>query len=120
MSKSKTRATTSRDRTAGDLTQVRQAPAHPGAVFRLEFRQAGTDQEISQAECARRMRIPVNRLNEFEKGKRGLTPKSAWQLAGLTGTTPEFWMGLQTRYELWQALQAFGGTPPRVKPMRQE
>jgi addiction module HigA family antidote len=96
------------------VVQMRRAPTHPGEIFRLEFREAA-DPPISQAEAARRLRIPVNRLNELERGKRGVTPRTAILLGALTNTTPEFWMNLQARYELWHALKEIG--TPKIKPI---
>ena len=58
---------------------------------------------MSQAEAARRMELPVNRVNELVKGKRGITARAALRLGRLFGTTAEFWMGLQADWELWHA-----------------
>ena len=44
-------------------------------------------------------------MNEFEVGKRGVTVEGAIELAGLTGTTPEFWLQLQMNYDLWHGLR---------------
>lgn len=77
-------------------------PTHPGEMLLEEFLKAA---EMSQAEAARRMEMPVNRVNELVKGKRGITARSAIKLSRLFETTPEFWMGLQSDWELWHALQ---------------
>ena len=61
--------------------------------------------QMSQAEAARRMEMPVNRVNELVKGKRGITARSALRLSRLFQTTLEFWMGLQADWELWHARQ---------------
>ena len=42
----------------------------------------------------------VARVNEFVRGKRGITPNTAWLLAWAFGTSPEFWMNLQGQHEL--------------------
>lgn len=120
MSKSKVMTTPAADRrpiVAGDLADMKRPPTHPGDIFRLDFREPDGTVLISQAEAARRMGMPVNRLNEFERGKRGVTPNSALLLAALTGTTAEFWMNLQARWELWHALKKIGGKPPKVQPI---
>jgi addiction module HigA family antidote len=44
--------------------------------------------------------IPVQRVNEIVRGKRGVTPETAWLLSQAFGTTPEFWMNLQMAYDL--------------------
>ena len=55
---------------------------------------------ISQVTLARHLGIPVQRANEIVRGKRGVTPETAWLLAQAFGTTPEFWMNLQMAYDL--------------------
>jgi addiction module HigA family antidote len=76
-------------------------PTHPGEILLEEFlNPAG----MSQAEAARRLDIPTNRINELVKGKRGMTAGTALKLAALFDTTPQFWMNLQTNLELWQAM----------------
>lgn len=44
--------------------------------------------------------VPVQRINELVRGKRRVTPQTAWLLAGAFGTTPEFWISLQTAHDL--------------------
>lgn len=63
---------------------------------------------LSQAEAARRMGISTNRLNELVRGKRGVTAATALRLADLLGTSPEFWLNLQTTWELWHAYREGG------------
>jgi antitoxin HigA-1 len=52
------------------------------------------------------MGISANRLNELIRGKRGVTAETALRLAGLLRTTPEFWLNLQTSWDLWRAYRA--------------
>jgi len=49
---------------------------------------------------ARHIGVPVQRINEIVRGKRGVTPDTAWLFAQALGTTPEFWMNLQSAYDL--------------------
>jgi addiction module HigA family antidote len=49
---------------------------------------------------AKHIRVPVQRINEIVRGKRGITPVTAWLFAEAFGTTPEFWLNLQTNYDL--------------------
>ena len=83
------------------MTQPRRRPpTHAGEMLLEEFlRPRG----FTQAEAARRMGIPVNRLNELVKGKRGVTAATALKLSRLLDTTPEFWMSLQSGWALWHA-----------------
>jgi addiction module HigA family antidote len=77
-------------------------PTHPGTILLNRFL---TEMEMSQAEAARQMDIPVTRVNELVKGKRGITARSALRLSRLFNTTPQFWMNLQANWELWHALE---------------
>jgi len=70
---------------------------HPGEILQYEFLEP---LEISQAELARHLDVPNQRINELVKGKRGITPDTAWLLSKALNTTPEFWMNLQTNYDL--------------------
>lgn len=70
---------------------------HPGEVLQYEFLEP---LEISQAALARHLGVTNQRINELVKGKRGITPETAWLLAKAFSTTPEFWMNLQTNYDL--------------------
>ena len=44
--------------------------------------------------------VPVQRVNEIIRGKRGITPETAWLFSQAFGTSPEFWINLQTNYDL--------------------
>ena len=71
--------------------------AHPGEMLSEEFlKPAG----IAQADLARALKIPLNRVNEIVKGKRGITAETAWLLSAYFKNSPEFWMNLQTAHDL--------------------
>lgn len=81
-------------------------PTHPGEVLSDEFlKPLG----ITQVALASHLGVPVQRINELVRGKRGVTPETAWLLAGAFGTTPEFWINLQTAHDL-------AATRPAVQP----
>ncbi len=74
-----------------------RVPTHPGEVLLEEFlRPAG----ISQVAFASHIGVPIQRVNEIVKGKRGVSPETAWLFALAFGTTPEFWLNLQSNYDL--------------------
>ena len=70
---------------------------HPGVVLKEEFL---IPMGVTQVALAKHLGIPVQRINELIRGKRGVTPETAWLLAGAFGTTPQFWLNLQTNYDL--------------------
>ena len=72
-------------------------PTHPGEILLEEFL---IPLEVPQVGFAEHIGVPVQRVNEIVRGKRGITPESAWLFAQAFGTTPEFWLNLQTNYGL--------------------
>lgn len=72
-------------------------PTHPGIILREEFLKP---LNLSQVALAQYLGIPTQRINELINGKRGVIPETAWLLSGALGTTPEFWVNLQTSYDL--------------------
>jgi len=86
--------------------------AHPGEILQREFLQP---LGLSQAELARDLQIPLNRVNELIRGKRGITPETALLLSGYFGNSPEFWMNLQSGHELTRARARMKRAPHRVR-----
>lgn len=74
-------------------------PTHPGEVLLEEFLKP---MGITQRRLAEHMGVPAQRVNEIVRGKRGVTAETAWLLSSAFGTTPEFWMSLQSGYDLAQ------------------
>jgi addiction module HigA family antidote len=75
----------------------RRIPTHPGEILQEEFI---TPLGFTQVQLAKHLGVPVQRINELVRGKRGITPETAWLLAQALDTTPEFWINLQTSYDL--------------------
>jgi antitoxin HigA-1 len=78
---------------------------HPGEVL---FEEYIKPMGITQASLAKQLEISTNRLNELVRGKRGITADTALRLARRFHTSPEFWMNLQSAYELTEARHAMG------------
>ncbi len=72
-------------------------PTHPGVVLAREFL---APLGITQVALAAHLGVPVQRVNELVRGKRGVTPETAWLLAQALTTTPEYWTNLQASYDL--------------------
>ena len=69
----------------------------PGEILWKEFMEP---LGLSQNKLARDIDVPVTRISDIIHGRRGITADSALRLAVYFRTTPEFWLNLQTRYEL--------------------
>jgi addiction module HigA family antidote len=78
-------------------------PSHPGEILLEEFLRP---REMTQSELSEKLEIPLQRVNSIVNGKRGVTPETAILLARFFETTAEFWMNLQTQYDLWFAERA--------------
>ena len=72
-------------------------PTHPGEILLEEFI---IPKKISQVELARKLKVPVQRVNTLINGKRDMTPETAVLLARYFKTSPEFWMNLQIQRDL--------------------
>ena len=76
-------------------------PTHPGEMLLKEFLEP---MGMSQLELAKRMNVPIQRINTLINGKRGMTAETAILLSKVLKTTPEFWMNLQTSVDLYAAM----------------
>jgi addiction module HigA family antidote len=82
------------------LIPKRRRPTHPGEILREEFL---LPMGISQVELARRMKVPIQRINTLINGKRDMTAETAILLSRELKTTSEFWMNLQVAVDLFRA-----------------
>ena len=76
-------------------------PTHPGEMLEEEFlKPLG----ITQTDFAARIGVSFQRINTLVRGKRGVTPDTALRLERALGMSADFWMNLQLRWDLWQAM----------------
>ena len=80
-------------------------PTHPGEILREEFL---LPLGISQYRLAKAIHVPPRRINEIVLEKRGISADTAIRLGLFFATTPQFWLNLQSRYELEMAKGALG------------
>jgi len=87
---------------------------HPGEHLAEELKTLG----MSAAELARKIDVPTNRVTQILNGERSITGDTALRLAHFFGTSPQFWLNLQTLYDLRLAQQKTGRaikSLPRLK-----
>lgn len=87
-----------------------RVPIHPGEILQEEFLEPLA---LTQVALAEHLGVPVQRINEIVRGKRGVTPATAWLFAQAFGTTPEFWINLQSQHDL-----AVNRPERRIPPLR--
>jgi len=92
-----------------------RVPTHPGEMLVEEFlRPMG----LTQRDLADGIRVPYQRVNELVKGRRGVTPSTALRLAKFFGMSPEFWLNLQLRWDLYHAQAEEGGALRKIKQVK--
>jgi len=82
-----------------------RAPTHPGEILQEEFLEP---KGITQVVLAKKLHVPIQRINTLIRGRRGVTAETAWLLARELNTTPEFWMNLQASWDLYHAGKELG------------
>ena len=95
-----------------------RTPIHPGEILGDELEEIG----LSARKLAETLEVPANRLYQIIAGKRNVTADTALRLSRYFGASAEFWMNLQTAYDLDLVRQKHGreiaGIPKRRSPDR--
>ncbi|MFQ5668754.1 MAG: HigA family addiction module antitoxin [Candidatus Binatia bacterium] len=79
-------------------------PVHPGRILKRELKARG----LSANKLALALRVPSGRVTSILNGKRSVTPETALRLSRFFGNSAQFWMNLQTRYDLIVTEQQVG------------
>jgi len=87
---------------------------HPGEHLAEELKELG----MSAAELARQLDVPTNRVTEILNGRRAITGDTALRLAHFLGTTAEFWLNLQSLYEIRVAQKKAGKSIKRLPTLK--
>lgn len=86
---------------------------HPGEILREEFlKPLG----ISGYELAKRLHVPAPRVNDIVLERRGISADTAVRLSRFFGTTEQFWLNLQSAYEISRVLQEQAAEIERIQP----
>jgi antitoxin HigA-1 len=95
------------------LIPTHRPPTHPGEMLLEEFL---NPMELSQRDLAQAIAVPYQRINEIVNGRRGITPSTALRLAQFFGMSPDFWMNLQQRWDLYHARKDESESLQEIKP----
>ena len=87
---------------------------HPGRILRIYYLE---ELGISQTQFAQLTGLPVSRVNDIVKERRGITADAAIRIGKVLGTDEPFWLNLQTSYERALAWQAKGSEYARLRPL---
>lgn len=96
-------------------TTEKWAPVHPGEVLMEDFINGFG---ITQNKLAVSIGVPPRRINEIVHGKRGITADTALRLGRYFGIDPQFWLNLQTHYELELAEDRVAKQIAEITPLR--
>lgn len=92
---------------------MRRTAVHPGEVLADELQEIG----VSPTELARQLSVPANRISQIVKGKRSITGDTALRLGHWLGMSPQFWLNLQSAYDL-RVAENVSGAEVRKLPTR--
>ena len=88
---------------------------HPGEILRRDFLDG---LGVSQYRLAVDIEVPPRRINEIVRGLRGISADTALRFARYFRTTPQFWLNLQTRFDIEEAEERLGARLKRIKVRR--
>jgi addiction module HigA family antidote len=91
-----------------------QTPIHPGEHLKEELEALN----MSAAELARQLAVPTNRITAILNGRRAITGDTALRLSHFFGTSAEFWLNLQSLYDLRLAQKKAGKTIDRLPTLK--
>ena len=91
-----------------------RAPTHPGQMLTEDFLKP---MGITQRELADSIHVPYQRINEIINGRRGVTPSTALRLSKFFSVSPDFWLNLQLRWDLYFAQQAESDELDTINPI---
>jgi len=94
------------------ITTKKFPPVHPGRILAEDLADAG----ISMNQLAIAIGVPMNRISAIVNGRRGITGDTAVRLARYWGTSAEYWMNMQSGYELDVARDALADSVGHIKP----
>jgi antitoxin HigA-1 len=89
------------------MKRKKMPPIHPGEILQEEFLEP---MGISQYRLAKGIKVSARRINEIVQGKRSITAGTALRLARFFGTTAQFWLNLQSHFDLETELDRLGDT----------
>ena len=90
-------------------------PIHPGEILNEEFLEP---MRLSQNKLAVSIGVPTRRINEIVHGKRRITADTALRLGRFFGTIAQFWVNLQSRFDIEIELEAIGEQLDKIEPLK--
>ncbi len=92
-----------------------RTPTHPGEMLLEDFL---NPMGLTQRALADAIHVPYQRVNDIVNGQRGVTPSTALRLAKFFDMSPDFWMNVQLRWEMYFALQEEADSLAKIEPLK--
>lgn len=111
----KSATTTERDDAlVDDMIVVSREPVHPGEFLREDYM---PDLGLSVAKLAELLGVTRQTVNDIVREKRGLSPEMCLRLSRLFSTTPQFWMNMQAKVDIWNSMELHHEEIEAIQPL---
>ncbi|MEI3376350.1 MAG: HigA family addiction module antitoxin [Coriobacteriales bacterium] len=97
-----------------EMIIVSREPIHPGEFLREEYM---PELGLSVAKLADRLGVTRQTVNDIVRERRALSPDMCLRLGRLFGTTPQFWMNMQAKVDLWNSLELHRDDIEAIEPI---
>ena len=97
-----------------DMITVSREPIHPGEFLREEYM---PELGLTVAKLAERLGVTRQTINEIVRERRSLSSDMCLRLARLFGTTPQFWMNMQAKVDLWNSMELHREEIEAIEPI---
>lgn len=97
-----------------EMTIVSRKPIHPGEFLREDYM---PELNLSVAGLAEKLGVTRQTINDIVREKRGLSASMCLRLARLFGTTPQFWMNMQEKVDMWDSLELHREEIEAIEPL---
>ena len=97
-----------------DMIMVSRKPVHPGEFLREDYM---PELGLTVAALAKRLGVTRQTVNDIVREKRGLSPEMCLRLGRLFGTTPQFWMNMQSKVDIWDSLALHEDEVMAIEPI---
>ena len=97
-----------------EMIIISRKPIHPGEFLREEYM---PETNLSVSQLADKVGVTRQTINDIIREKRSLSPDMCLRLGRLFGTTPQFWMNMQSKIDLWNALELHKEDIEAIKPI---
>lgn len=97
-----------------DMLLISREPIHPGEFLREDFM---PELGLSVAGLANKIGVTRQTVNDIVREKRGLSPDMCLRLARLFGTTPQFWLNMQEKVDIWNSMELHRDEIEAIEPL---